>query len=331
MAERREQETLEEEELSEEPAEDIKNPETPKISRKLLLIGLLLLCAGFIGIVGLRLGFIQNLLGDSDPYPGIGHVEPSGHIVSSIPFVIGLVTVVFWGIKNDPLYYEAEKAEKEEEAMEEESEEEPEDMELPEPAVAEEYTEQVAETEEIASPEEQEPAAAEQAPEPAEPSEPKQDHIPEDLREELLDSFTEIEQELSKMQSTAASKPKPQVLKASKPAPPEDTQAEKKRIDRCNKMLSFANMAENDKEQLRVLIDTGISIHDFTENVKEAVEKQKKKKAEESRAADPSAALREDDLVAELTSLGDELGNDIDEAPLEDIDLSSAEKKKKEK
>ncbi len=312
--------------------EEAPSTETAKISRKLLIIGLLLLCAGFIGIVGLRLGFIQNLLGDSDPYPGIGHVEPSGHIVSSIPFVIGLVTVVFWGIKNDPIYYEAEKAEKEEEAMEEESEE-PEDMELPEPAMDEEYTEQAAEveTEEIASPEQPEPTAAEQVPEPAGPIEPRQDHIPEDLREELLDSFTEIEHELSKMQSTAASMPKPQVLKASKPAPPQDTQAEKKRVDRCNKMLSFANMAENDKEQLRALIDTGISVHDFTENVKEAVERQKKKKAEEARAADQKTALREDDLVAELTSLGDELGNDVDEAALEDIDLSSAEKKKKEK
>jgi hypothetical protein len=199
MAKRGKQDSLEEE-LPEGSAKDMKNPETPKISRKLLLIGLLLLCAGFIGIVGLRLGLIQNMLGDPDPYPGIGHVEPSGHIVSSIPFVIGLVTVVFWGIKNDPIYYAAEKGKKEEEAMEEGYDEEPEDMELPEPAMGEESTEQADEIETGES----EPAAEEKAPEQAGPTELKHDHIPEDLRAELLDSITEMEHELSKIQAEAA-------------------------------------------------------------------------------------------------------------------------------
>jgi hypothetical protein len=91
-------------------------------------------------------------------------------------------------------------------------------------------------------------------------------------------------------------------------------------------------MAENDKAQLRALISTGISVHDFTEKVKEAVERQKKKKAAEAKATDQKAALHEDDLVAELTSLGDELDDDeVDEAALEDIILTSVDKKKKEK
>ena len=66
--------------------------------------------AGVIGVIGLRLGFIQALLGDASPYPGIGSVEPTGHVVSIIPFVLGLVTIFSWGVKNEPLYIDKEKA-----------------------------------------------------------------------------------------------------------------------------------------------------------------------------------------------------------------------------
>ncbi|MBU4071659.1 MAG: PEF-CTERM sorting domain-containing protein, partial [Candidatus Thermoplasmatota archaeon] len=110
------------EELDDTPT----STEPPKISNKLLIIGTMLLATGIVGVIGLRLGFIQALLGNTDIYPGIGSVEPMGHVVSMVPFVLGLVTVAFWGIKNDPIYHEIEKAQ--EELAEEIPEETPEDI-----------------------------------------------------------------------------------------------------------------------------------------------------------------------------------------------------------
>ena len=100
---RKEEELLNLEELDMEP-------ENGNIKYTLLIIGILLCVIGVVGVIGLRVGFVQAMLGDASPYPGIGHVEPSGHIVSIIPFVIGLVTIFSWGIKNDPLYVDKEKA-----------------------------------------------------------------------------------------------------------------------------------------------------------------------------------------------------------------------------
>ncbi len=91
-----------------------------KVGKGLLIVGIVLCLMGVFGVVGLRLGYIQNLLGDPIPYPGVGYVEPSGHIVSIIPFVIGLVTIVYWGIKNDPIYYERERLIQEKDELDEE-------------------------------------------------------------------------------------------------------------------------------------------------------------------------------------------------------------------
>lgn len=307
--------------------------EKPKIKHTLLIIGILFLLAGFIGVAGLRLGIIQNLLGDPDPYPGIGSVEPSGHIVSMVPFVLGLVIVLAWGIRNNPVYYELEKIKEEADEDDEESDDEEEPDEDEESENAPEYAEEEIPPEQKPEEPEAHGPAPKPAPEPESPEEPKGmtiDSIPEDLRDELLDSISDIEQELSKIQPAAAPREKPEIKKAKKPTVLEG-EAEKKRVERCNKMLSFADMSKEDKDQLSALIDTGISVHDFTQEVKEAVQKQKDRKAAEAKTADQKAAYLEDDLVAELSSLEDELDDDIDEAALEDMILSTVGKKKQKK
>ena len=84
-----------------------------EIKKTGLIIGVLLSFGGIIGVIGLRAGFIQSILGDASAYPGIGTAEPIGHIVSVIPTVLGLVMIMSWGIKNDSIYYELEKSKKE--------------------------------------------------------------------------------------------------------------------------------------------------------------------------------------------------------------------------
>jgi ribosomal protein L40E len=90
-----------------------------KVKKGLLIVGTLMCLVGVFGVVGLRLNFIQHyIFGDPTPYPGIGYVEPSGHIVSLIPFIIGLIVLIYWGFKNDPIYHEIEKLKEEKEELE---------------------------------------------------------------------------------------------------------------------------------------------------------------------------------------------------------------------
>lgn len=66
----------------------------------MLIAGFLLATVGIAGTIALRLNYAQvYLLGDSNPYTGIGTAEPLGHGVSTISFVIGIIMVVYWGIK----------------------------------------------------------------------------------------------------------------------------------------------------------------------------------------------------------------------------------------
>ncbi len=307
MAKRRKQ-ALEEEELPEEPAaeepeaepeyaaeeperseeeheyarpaeqEDVKNPEALKISKKLLIIGCLLCLSGLIGYLGLRWGIIQFLFGDSDPYPGIGHVEPSGHVVSSIPFVLGLVFVAIWGIRNDPIYKEIERTKKEQEELEEE---EPE-------SVPQELTRPMA-----------------------------------DLEAELddigdLGPAPGIEEEVAPSAYPTEEAPTSE-------APPMDSQiAEKMRVERCETILRAVIILPDDREKLTALIRTNISVEDFTEKIKEAVNRRKKKEQEKNVTADEKAAILEDELVAELgdleTGMKDEGNEDLEEEILKEIE-----------
>jgi hypothetical protein len=78
-------------------------------------------------------------------------------------------------------------------------------------------------------------------------------------------------------------------------------------------MLAAANISLKDRERLFLLIPTGISAGDFTNEVKAAVA-EKKKTEKEDLSADEKAALLEEELAAELAELEEEL----DEAEGED-------------
>jgi hypothetical protein len=54
------------------------------------------------GVIGLRLNIVQIfLLSIDNPFPGIGSIEPMGHIGSIIPFAIGIVAIFAWGFRSD--------------------------------------------------------------------------------------------------------------------------------------------------------------------------------------------------------------------------------------
>ena len=77
----------------------------------MLLLGVLLSLSGMITMILLRLNIIQvYLLGDSDPYPGIGRAEPMGHVAGVVFFVIGILLILFWGLKTKEPEAEPESA-----------------------------------------------------------------------------------------------------------------------------------------------------------------------------------------------------------------------------
>jgi hypothetical protein len=301
-----------------------KESKSLKISKTLLIVGLLLLLAGFIGVLGLRLGLVQEyLFGDPNPYPGIGTVEPSGHIVSMIPFILGLVMVMFWGIRNDPIYHEMEKLK--EESAEAESDSEEEDFDWEEPIQEEPL---IPDTQEplpaMASPAKAAAPMAEPQQKEAPPAPKRKESKPaiaaqlEAESDLLLDDLARAMKDLGETPAAAA----PQ--ETAKPAPSAD-QAEQKRIERCEKMLSFAVVLPEDKEKLKLLIKNGISAHDFTGEVSIAVERRKKREKEKDVTADEKASILEDELVSELAELEDSLEGEENESDLEDSILKEIE------
>ena len=293
-----------------------------KISKTLLIVGLLSLLAGYLGVLGLRLGLVQEyLFGDPNPYPGIGAVEPSGHLVSMIPFVLGLVMVMFWGIRNDPIYNEMEKLKEESAEAEAEpaSEEETFDWEEPVPE------EPVAPKIKKPLPSKAEPVKAaapapmaethqqkETPPKPVEPKPAAADQFDADS-DFLLDDLARAMMDLEPLEV-------PQ-----EPAPPTTDELEKSRVERCEKMLSVAVVLPEDKEKLKLLIKNGISAQDFTEEVKKAVERRKKREKEKDVTADEKASILEDELVSELAELEDSLEDEGNENDLEDAILKEIE------
>ncbi|MCK4758023.1 MAG: hypothetical protein KAS67_06205 [Thermoplasmata archaeon] len=284
-----------EKELDMEPSGEIKYT--------LLIIGILMCVAGVVGVVGLRLGFIQALLGDASAYPGIGHVEPSGHIVSIIPFVIGLVTIFSWGIKNDPLYIDKEKAAEEEEAfsfeeevdVEEETEvekvrEEPVKLKIP---TADERTVRKP----VKAPTKRPVPKPKLALDAAKKKEIEAlDWIDEEIDEEA-DIFGESEAALDELAESLA---------------------DDERISACNDILADAFIYDNDRKELMKLIIKGSPLDVFKKKVKEAENKRKKAEAElkkkfDEMDADEIGQSLEDELAAELASLEEELEEDEEE------------------
>ena len=270
---------LDEPEEKETSAEGEAVPE--KIDRKLFFMGNLFCIAGIAGIVGLRIGIIQNMLGDPAPYPGIGYAEPTGHIVSMIPLIIGVLMVFLWGLRNDPIYYEMERA-KEEEIDEVEEEDE---LQFD---VSEEPLEPAEET------------ATEELPSP----EPEKKVAGKPVSKELMKSLDDLVDDIK-----AVSERPREISK----------EAEEKRVARCEKMLAVAKIMPEDKEKLRLLISTGISAGKFTEEMKKAIDRKKKKDEERALTAAEKAAILEEELVRELEDLEEEFKPDNDE--LDDGDL----------
>lgn len=300
---RKEEELLNLEELDMEP-------ENGNIKYTLLIIGILLCVIGVVGVIGLRVGFVQAMLGDASPYPGIGHVEPSGHIVSIIPFVIGLVTIFSWGIKNDPLYVDKEKAAEEDGfsfEKEVDVEEEPDVEEIREepeiPAVEEER--------------ERKPKKAPAKPTPRSRPVPKPKPVLDAEKQKEIEALDWIDEEVEE---------EADIFGESEAALDDlaESMADDERISACNDILADAFIYDDDKKYLMKLIIQGLPVEEFKKRVKGAEKKRKKAEAElkkkfEEMDANEIGQSLEDELAAELATLEEELDED-DEEEEEDLE-----------
>lgn len=314
------------EEGDEEVANDDFSP--LKIKKSMLLVGIALSLMGVFGVVGLRTGVVQLMLGSSNSSPGIGSAESMGHIVSMIPLVIGFVLIGMWGIRNDPIYEEMEKLKVEDSRTKPNGEK---DDEIPEEFI------DAVEVEELDI--EAEKILPEVGPEIT--TSTLMHDIAEQLRtdrcEKLLAAAAVLPDDMKKLRALiqsgisinefteevkgAADRWKQNQEKA---LPENTTMVEKDLIaeladlERCEKMLGAIVVLPDDKQNLRLLISSGISTEEFVKEVKKAVERRKKRELEKDVTADEKASILEDELVAELAELEDELDDDKNDKDLED-------------
>jgi hypothetical protein len=275
-----------------EEVED-EEPSPLKIKITMLLIGITFATFGILGIIMLRTGIAQEMLGYS-PSPGIGPAESMAQIGSMIPLVIGMVLIGFWGIRNDPIYKQLEKLKGKGPIIQPEDEEEGEEVD--EEELPEEFIDTVEEVVE------------EELPEPEEIITPEQeiDEL-EDLR---------VEEPLPVKKAEKIQPPKgPEITPASVKNQIAD---EIRRVERCEKMLNAVIVLPDDKHKLKELIASGASLEKFTEEVKLAVARRKKKEEEKDVTAEEKASILEDELVAELVDLEDELLDNKKDKDLED-------------
>lgn len=284
-------ELIDENEVQEEISEDIEPP--LEIKRTGLIIGLLLSFAGVVGVIGLRSGFIQSLLvGEASPYSGIGPTESIAHIVSIVPTILGLIMILSWGIKNDPIYYKLEMSRKD----------------TPDGIMIKSEDEMNADEDEVFIPNHDEA-----------PSEITE--LIEDVSEEELDEDVEIEA-LDELDDLTVDDIEDKIESIEVPASVKKELAEQIRIERCEKMLTAAVILPGDKDKLKALIPTGMSAVDFTEEVKKAIERRKQREVDDNVTADEKASILEDELVVELAELEGALDEDDD---LEDQILKEIE------
>ncbi len=281
-----------------------KMPETSGVKYTLLIIGIIFTLIGMFGVVGLRTGIVQSLLGDASAYPGIGSVEPTGHIVSMIPFALGLVTIFIWGIKNEPLY--VEKGELVEEEKEDkfsfEDDVDEEDVSVPEPV------------KDIPIKARPQPQVAEK-PKPHVSKEPVSKPPSAEIADVLDEIDAEIEAEdiedIDELDGLA------------------ENLAEEERKESCRAMLIEAIVLDEDRKELSKQILLGASEDAFKIMVKKAEQKKIKKEGElkkqyEKMDADEIGQSLEDELAAELALLEEELEED-DEEDLEEKILKEIE------
>ncbi len=279
-----------------------KMPETSGVKYTLLIIGIMLCLAGMFGVVGLRTGIVQSLLGDANAYPGIGSVEPSGHIVSIIPFVGGLVTIFFWGIKNEPLYVEkGELVEEEKEDKfsfeDEEDDKEEEEVTVPEP---------VKPVKELKI----------ERPKPVVRKKPvpvKEKAEIEEIMDDIDDIDAEIEDTVDDVEELDGLA---------------ESLAEDERREACRSILMNAILLDEDRKVLAKQILLGVKEDNFKIMVKKAEQKKIKKEAElkkqyEKMDAEEIGTSLEDELAAELALLEEELEDDeedLEEKILKEIE-----------
>ncbi len=281
------------EEFDFEKGDDSSEP--PQIKKTTLILGLVFATLGLLGIAGLRSGIIQSFLGYTSS-PGIGSQEMMGLIGSLAPLTIGLFMIGFWGVKNDPIYNEIEKVKKETESHD--------DDDVPENAEPEESEELEEEESEVIR---EEPRKAEAKPKEIEPEDEVVGEITQaDIPDEFNESLAELEDELNGTIEEPREDPEALRKKAA--------EEELARIQRCEKMLSAIVVLPDDKNRLKGLIAKGSSIEEFSQEVKQAVQRRKKKEEEKDVTAEEKASILEDELVAELGELGD----DGDDSSLED-------------
>ena len=95
-----------------EPCDERKSSKEFIAKHWILLIGIALVAIGMFGVIGLRLNTVQIfLLSIDNPFPGIGSMEPMGHIGAIIPFAIGIVAIIVWGFRSDKGDESKEKSE----------------------------------------------------------------------------------------------------------------------------------------------------------------------------------------------------------------------------
>ncbi|MFO7618384.1 MAG: hypothetical protein R6W91_01810 [Thermoplasmata archaeon] len=298
-----------------EESEDIARP--PAIKKTMLLVGVMISTLGTFGIVGLRAGLIQTIFGYAAS-PAIGPQEQSALVASMIPLTLGLAIVLFWGIKNNPVYFEMKKASHTFEEITEDVEEKA--IEPVEVAISEEP----AQMENVLAELEDELGAIADGDFAWEPE-------PASQTEELHDTLAELEKELD---FELVLLPEPEAGKTPDEEEPKIDGAELKsrlaeemRVERCEAMLSAVIVLPDDKARLKSLIADGISVNNFMDEIKNAVDRRRKKEMDRAVTADEKASILEDELVAELTELEEDLDDDDEDSEenLEDEILKEIE------
>jgi parallel beta-helix repeat protein len=333
----------------------------PEIKHTALFGGLALSAVGAFGVVGLRAGLVQPILGYDNPSPGIGSMELMGLIASALPLAFGLVIILIWGIRNDPVYYEIEKSQKTDEDLgpSEPNETEPIKIEEPKPIKVTPTVKEIPQARKAEEPAisikktpEPTPAAkkasepvleikktpepVKKVPEPAPVAMKKPEPIPVAKTPEPARTPAKVSEPVPAVKKS----PEPAAKKAPEPAPtvkkaPETAPAapisdlDKIRIERCNKMLSFAAFLPEDGDRLRALIAAGTPVQKFTEEVKKSVEKRKKidsEAAEKKKAAEAARRKKEEDeaLLKEIDQPKD--AGFLDDEDLEDLLLTELDK-----
>jgi hypothetical protein len=261
----------EEEEDEDDDQDEEETPETLEIKMTMPLIGLALSAVGILGIIMLRLGYAQTMLGYSNTSPGMGPEESMAQIVSMIPIMIGILIIGLWGVKNDPIYKKIEKMKEKKAGIAPDDED----------AVPEEFTEPVPDSVEV---------------------------------EPIPKTIVEPDRELEELE---VEEPLPEKVREMTPAPIKSPTAEElKRVERCEKMLGAVKVLPDDRQKLKSLIKTGISIENFTEEIKSAVSRRKKKEQE---MASPLEAKRVTKLAGPKI-LDDKKRKELEEKVLKEIE-----------